>query len=41
MGKKPKRVIAEVEDFIKRFHDGDSIVAPEAKHFIIATPKKR
>jgi len=34
-------VITEVENFIKRFHDGDSVVTPEAKKLVITFPSKK
>jgi len=40
---KQSRVIAEVEDFIKRVHDGDLVISPKAAQMVMILPtgKKR
>jgi len=37
---KQSTVINEVEEFIKRFHNGDSVVTPDAKNLIFTIPKE-
>lgn len=37
---KPSTVINEVEDFIRRFHDGDSVVTSNAQKMIYTIPKE-
>jgi hypothetical protein len=37
---KQKVVIAEVDDFIKRIHNGDLVIDPDAQKLEITSPKK-